>query len=121
MQLAKTTVLIIMAFGVFLAQFWLIWRTPWPMLTSQFPYTALTSSALPVLIGVTAVWAAIFAKSKTERRLFYSILMASIVEVAVLKCAIWWNHNLLIAGAPMLNAFITFQFLRYGSNQLMEN
>jgi hypothetical protein len=49
-----------------------------------------------------------------ERKLFYSVIAASLAEIVTIKAMLWLSQPLLMLLVFFLNAFITVQFLRYG-------
>jgi hypothetical protein len=102
---------------VFALQFALAYRIPYWGLRSPFPFTILRSVAMPILFGLCGAVSAFSAKSAAERRLFYSVIAASLAEIVAIKAMLWLSQPLLMLLVFFLNAFITVQFLRYG--QLM--
>lgn len=100
-------------FAVFALQFALACRVPYWGLRSPFPYTVLRSIQMPVVLGLGSAIAALGTKSVAERRLFYSVIAASVMEIVIIKAMLWLDQPLLVLLVFSLNGFMTVQLLRY--------
>ncbi|MGD0673540.1 MAG: hypothetical protein ABSB13_15825 [Candidatus Binatus sp.] len=69
---------------------------------------------MPILVGLCGAVSAFSAESVAERKLFYSVIAASLAEIVTIKAMLWLSQPLLMLLVFFLNAFITVQFLRYG-------
>jgi hypothetical protein len=68
---------------------------------------------MPILLGLCGAVSAFWAKSVPERRLFYSVITASLAEIVTIKAMLWLSQPLLMLLVFFLNAFMTVQLLRY--------
>lgn len=114
MRSNKTTIYITLGLLiVFALQFLFAYRAPSLGLKSPFPYTILRSVKMPILLGLCGVVSAFSAKSVPERRLFYTVIAASLAEIVTIKAMLWLGQPFLVLLVFFLNALITVQFLRY--------
>ena len=74
--------------AVFLLQFCAVYQAPRWGSNSPFPFTILRSIEMPVLIGVSAGVAAFLAGSATERKLLYSITVASLLQIGTIRAMV---------------------------------
>ena len=100
--------------AIFALQFALVYRVPYWGLRSEFPFSVLRSVEMPIVLAVGFAVMAFSAKSVTERRLFYSIIGASLAQTVTIKMMLWLDQPLLLLLVFLLNAFMTVQILRYG-------
>jgi hypothetical protein len=100
--------------ALFALQFGLVYRVPHWGLRSEFPFSVLRSVEMPLVLAVGFVAMVFSAKSETERRLFYSVIGASLAEIVTIKAMLWLDQPLLLLVVLFLNAFMTVQILRYG-------
>ena len=100
--------------AIFALQFWLVYRVPYWGLRSEFPFSVLRSVEMPLVLAVGFAAMVFSAKSETERRLFYSVIGASLAEIVTIKAMLWLDQPLLLLVVLFLNAFMTVQILRYG-------
>jgi len=114
MRPLKTGVYITIGVLVFALQFAVAYQEPSLGLWSPFPYSVLRSIEMPILLGVCGVVSAFSAKSSVERRLFYSVIAASLAEIVTIKAMLWLGQPLLMLAIFFFNAFMTVQLLRYG-------
>ncbi|MGA8645051.1 hypothetical protein [Candidatus Binatus sp.] len=114
MRLLKTGIYVALGLLLFALQLWLVYPVPFWGLRSPFPYSILRSIEFPILLGVSGVVSALSAKSLAERRLFYSIVAASVAEIVTVKIMVWFSQPLLVLLVFIWNDFIAIQFLRYG-------
>jgi hypothetical protein len=75
---------------------------------------------MPLLVGLSAAAFAATRTATAERRLLFSIALAAFVEIGVVKAMVWTGQPALLIVVLLLNAFMTFQFLRYGCEYLFE-
>jgi hypothetical protein len=113
MQSGKTGIYITLGLILFAVQFALAYQVPSWGLRSPFPFTILRSVEIPILLGFCGVVSAFSAKSLAERRLFYSVIAASLAEFVTIKAMLWLSQPLLVLMVFFLNAFMTVQLLRY--------
>jgi hypothetical protein len=115
MQLVKTTTSALLTLlTVFALQLALAYQVPHLGLTSPFPFTILRSFRMPIFVGIWAGLAALFAKSWLERKLFYSVVIASAAELVTVATMVSLAQPLLMLVIFFLNAFMTVQLLKYG-------
>ncbi len=114
MRSLRTGIYIALGLLVFALQFALAYRVQYWGLRSPFPFTILRSVAMPILLGLCGAVSAFSAKCAAERRLFYSVIAASLAEIVTIKAMLWLSQPLLVLLVFFLNAFMTVQFLRYG-------
>ena len=114
MRQLKTEAYIALGLFVFALQFALAYQQPSLGLWSPFPFSVLRSIEMPILLCVAGAVSAFSAKSLVERKLFYSVIAASLAEIAIIKAMVWLGQPLLMLAIFSLNAFMTIQFLRYG-------
>jgi hypothetical protein len=114
MRQLKTGAYIALGLFVFALQFALAYQQPSLGLWSPFPFSVLRSIEMPILLCVAGAVSAFSAKSLVERKLFYSVIAASLAEIAIIKAMVWLDQPLLMLAIFSLNAFMTVQFLRYG-------
>ena len=100
--------------AIFALQFALVYRVPYWGLRSEFPFSVLRSVEMPIVLAVGFAVMVFSAKSVTERRLFYSVIGASLAEIVTIKAMLWLDQPLLLLVVLFLNAFMTVQILRYG-------
>jgi hypothetical protein len=100
--------------ALFALQFGLVYRVPYWGLRSQFPFSVLRSVEMPLVLAVGFATMVFSTKSVTERRLFYSVIGASLAEIVTIKVMLWLSQPLLLLVVFFLNAFMTVQILRYG-------
>jgi hypothetical protein len=100
--------------AIFALQFALVYRVPYWGLRSEFPYSVLRSVEMPLVLAIGFAVMVFSAKSVTERRLFYSVIGASLAQIVTIKAMLWLGQPLLLLVVFFLNAFMTVQILRYG-------
>jgi hypothetical protein len=114
MRSSKVAIWITLGVAIFALQFWLVYRVPYWGLRSEFPYSVLRSVQMPILLTVGFAVMVFSAKSATERRLFYSVIGASLAQIVTIKAMLWLDQPLLLLLVFFLNAFMTVHILRYG-------
>ena len=119
MQTRTTIAIATIVLVILTVEVWLLSEQPFWGLNSPFPFTVLRTVKLPLVIGIGAVLAAMASRSAAERRMLYSITAASVVEIAVVEVMVWLGRPALLILVLLLNAFVTFQFLRYGRDHLL--
>lgn len=120
MQTAKTSLIASFVAVIFLLQIWMLYHWPSWWTQSQFPITIVRSVTMPILLGVIAGLAILFSQLEVQRRILYSIIIACVIVVVATKIMIWLHRPGVVILILLLNAFITVQFLRYGSNVMTD-
>ncbi|MBF6571098.1 MAG: hypothetical protein IVW54_19710 [Candidatus Binataceae bacterium] len=115
MKAIKTRIFATIVSAIFLIQLYLLHSRPWWGPESRFPMTLVRSIAMPAALGGTAILAILSAKSTVQRNLLYSIIIACAGQAVTVKLMLWLYQPALVMLILLLNAFIAFQFLRYGS------
>jgi hypothetical protein len=75
---------------------------------------------MSAVLGVTAILAALFSKSSFQRNILYLVIIASSVQFVTAEIMVRFQKSALIILILIANAFIIFQFLRYGSSLFEE-
>jgi len=75
---------------------------------------------MPAVCGVTAILVVFSAKSSLQRNILYSIIIASAAQFMTIKIMLQFQQPALVILILIASAFITFQFLQYGSGLLAE-
>ena len=99
---------------IFALQLALAYQVPNFGLMSPFPFALLRSFRMPIFVGIWAGLAALFAKSWLERKLFYSVVIASVAELVTVATMVFLAQPVLMLVIFFLNAFMTVQLLKYG-------
>ena len=110
----KTGIYVALGLLLFALQVWLVYQVPFWGLRSPFPYSILRSIEIPIVLGFSGALSAVSAKSTAERKLFYSVIAASVAETVTIKAMLWFSQPLLVFLVFIWNDFIAIQFLRYG-------
>jgi hypothetical protein len=120
MTTVKTLIFSTFVLGILSVQGFLVYTRPWWGAEAQFPMTLMRSVTIPTICGVTAILAIFSAKSAVQRNILYLIITASVAEIITVTLMLWFDQSPLIVLILILNAFITFQFLRYGDIALSD-
>src|SRR5260370_42082811 len=113
MRPLKTGIYIALGLLLFALQFWLVYQVPFWGLRSPFPYSILRSVEIPILLGVSGAVSAFSTKSLAERRLFYSVIAASVADIVTIKAMLWLSQPLLVLLIVILHDFVAIHFLGY--------
>jgi hypothetical protein len=120
MEVRRTVVIAAFVLAYLILAVWLLSREPSWGFYSPFPFTVLRSLGLPLVLGIGAAPLAIASKSAVERRLHCSIVVAAVVEIVTIKIMGWLDQPAFLIAVLLLNGFMLFQILRYGSDHLPE-
>ena len=116
MQTAKLSLMVSLVTVLFLLQILVLNHYPSWWTQSHFPMTILGSVIMPTVLGITAGLAIVFSHAEVQRRLLYSIIVACVIELVATKIMLWLHQPAVVILVLLMNAFITVQFLRYGTN-----
>jgi len=119
MQTRRTIAIAAFVSVILTGEIWLLSGQPFWGLNSPFPFTVLRTVDLPLVIGIGAVLAAMASRSAAQRRMLYSITAASVVEIVVVEIMVRLGEPALLLLVLLLNAFVKFQFLRYGWDHIL--
>lgn len=115
MRVARTGLIIstVGVLGLFVLQFWLVYRAPSWGWNNPFPFTILRSVEMPILIAISASVAAFLTESMTQRQILYWIIAGSAVEIVAVEAMVSLSQPVLVLPVLLLNALIAIQFIRY--------
>jgi hypothetical protein len=114
MQTAKTKIFGAIVSSIFLLQLFFLYSRPW-WGPSDFPMTLVRSTTVPVVCGITAILAVVASQSSSQKRILYSIIVASTIQFITIRIMVQFQEPMLVILSLITSAFITFQFLEYGS------
>jgi len=99
-------------------QFCAVVRVPSWGVNNPFPFTALRSIEMPLVLGASAAIFLFSKRSAAMRTPTYSIVAVCAAQIVTVEVMLWLGEPSLILLVMALNAFLAAQFLIFGYDYL---